>query len=140
MEDKNTLASEVLEMLKGQLKFYKILVAFLVLLLAATNIYHIWQWSQFDTVTVDSGNGYANYVQGDNTGGVYNGAGTELYPLTKRNCAQVTACGIRTRTRYSTCVSTSATGGSFRMLGQPCCAPSNNLSSINGTAPGGAAA
>lgn len=43
MEDKNTLASEVLEMLKGQLKFYKILVAFLVLLLAATNIYHIWQ-------------------------------------------------------------------------------------------------
>ena len=74
MEDKNTLASEVLEMLKGQLKFYKILVAFLVLLLAATNIYHIWQWSQFDTVTVDSGNGYANYVQGDNTGGVYNGA------------------------------------------------------------------
>ena len=73
MEDKNTLASEVLEMLKGQLKFYKILVAFLVLLLAATNIYHIWQWSQFDTVTVDSGNGYANYVQGDNTGGVFNG-------------------------------------------------------------------
>ena len=68
------------------------------------------------------------------------GAGTELYPLTKRNCAQVTACGIRTRTRYSTCVSTSATGGSFRMLGQPCCAPSNNLSSINGTAPGGATA
>ena len=68
------------------------------------------------------------------------GAGTELYPLTKRNCAQVTACGIRTRTRYSTCVSTSSTGGSFRMLGQPCCAPSNNLSSINGTAPGGAAA
>lgn len=73
MEDKNTLASEVLEMLKGQLKFYKILVAFLVSLLAATNIYHIWQWSQFDTVTVDSGNGYANYVQGDNTGGVFNG-------------------------------------------------------------------
>ena len=27
------------------------------------------------------------------------GTGTTLYPLTKRNCAQVTACGIRTRTR-----------------------------------------
>lgn len=73
MEDKNTLASEVFEMLKEQLKFFKILVAFLVLLLAATNIYHIRQWSRFDTVTVDSGDGYANYVQGDNTGGVFNG-------------------------------------------------------------------
>ena len=62
------------------------------------------------------------------------GTGTTLYPLTKRNCAQVTACGIRTRTRYSACVSTSATGGSFRMLGNPCCAPSNNLASIDGGA------
>jgi len=57
MEDKNTLASEVLEMLKGQLKFYKILVAQLVFLLAATNIFHIWQWSQFDTIAVESGDG-----------------------------------------------------------------------------------
>lgn len=63
------------------------------------------------------------------------GAGTALYPLTKRNCAQVTACGIRTRTRYSVCVVTNATGGSFRMLGQPCCSPSNDLTSIDGTAP-----
>lgn len=63
------------------------------------------------------------------------GAGTALYPLTKRNCAQVTACGIRARTRYSVCVVTNATGGSFRMLGQPCCSPSNNLTSIDGTAP-----
>ena len=63
------------------------------------------------------------------------GDGTETYPLAKRNCAQVTACGVRTRTRYSVCVVTSATGGSFRMLGQPCCSPSNNLTSINGTAP-----
>ena len=58
--------------------------------------------------------------------------GTTLYPLTKRNCAQVTACGIRTRTRYSVCVVTTPTGGSFRMLGQPCCSPSNNLASIDG--------
>ena len=73
MDEKNTLASEILEMLKGQLKFYKILVALLVVLLAATNIFHIWQWSQFDTIAVESGDGYANYVQGDNTGGVFNG-------------------------------------------------------------------
>lgn len=63
------------------------------------------------------------------------GTGTQLYPLTKSNCAQVTACGIRTRTRYSTLVSTSATGGSFKMLGSPCCAPDNSLTAINGTAP-----
>lgn len=63
------------------------------------------------------------------------GTGTAQYPLTKRNCAQVTACGIRTRTRYSTVVSTSATGGAFRLLGTPCCAPNNTLTSIDGTAP-----
>lgn len=63
------------------------------------------------------------------------GTGTQQYPLTAKNCRQVTACSIRTRTRYSTCVITSATGGTFRMLGQPCCAPNNQLTSINGTAP-----
>lgn len=63
------------------------------------------------------------------------GDGTELYPLTTCNCRQVTACGIRTRTRYSTVVVTNATGGTFRMLGQPCCSPNNQLASIDGTAP-----
>ena len=48
------------------------------------------------------------------------GTGTEQYPLTNRCCAQVTACGIRTRTRYSAVVSTSATGGAFRLLGKTC--------------------
>lgn len=62
------------------------------------------------------------------------GTGTEQYPLTKCNCAQVTACGIRARTKYSTVVSTNATGGSFRLLGKPCCAPNNNLAAINGEA------
>lgn len=63
------------------------------------------------------------------------GTGTVQYPLTNRCCAQVTACGIRTRTKYSTVVSTSASGGTFKMLGRPCCAPNNALTSINGTAP-----
>lgn len=63
------------------------------------------------------------------------GTGTQLYPLTKKNCRQVTACGIRTRTRYSTCVETTPTGGLLRLLGNTCCAPNNNLRSINGTAP-----
>lgn len=63
------------------------------------------------------------------------GTGTTLYPLVKRNCRQVTACGVRTRTRYSTCVETTPTGGLFRLLGNPCCQPNNDLRSIDGTAP-----
>lgn len=63
------------------------------------------------------------------------GDGTQQYPLTNCNCSPVTACSIRTRTRYSVCVNTTATGGTFRLLGKPCCAPNNNLTSINGTAP-----
>lgn len=51
------------------------------------------------------------------------GDGTEEYPLVNRCCAAVTACGIRTRTKYATVVSTSATGGTFKMLGNPCCSP-----------------
>lgn len=63
------------------------------------------------------------------------GTGTELYPLTRCNCSQVTACGIRTRTRYSTVVSTNATGGTFKLLGNACPCPANNLTAIDGTAP-----
>lgn len=63
------------------------------------------------------------------------GTGTVNYPLVKRNCAQVVAAGLRTRTRYKTVVSTNATGGSFKLLGRTCCTPDNALTSINGTAP-----
>lgn len=68
------------------------------------------------------------------------GTGTEQYPLTNRCCAQVTAAGIRTRTRYSVRVSTSATGGTFQLLGNTCPCPANNLAAINGTAPAAPAA
>lgn len=63
------------------------------------------------------------------------GTGADQYPLTRRNCTQVTAAGIRTRTRYSTIVVTTPTGGSFRLLGIPCCTPDNSLTSINGGDP-----
>ncbi len=63
------------------------------------------------------------------------GAGTELYPLTKPNCSQVTACSLRTRTRYSTCLVTTPTTATFRLLGYPCCSPNNDLLSVDGTAP-----
>lgn len=63
------------------------------------------------------------------------GTGTILYPLQKCNCAQATACGVRTRTKYSIIVSTTPTGGAFKLLDKLYCAPNNNLSSINGTTP-----
>lgn len=63
------------------------------------------------------------------------GTGTVQYPLIKCNCKQVTACALRARTRYSTVVETTPTGGSFKLLGKPCCAPNNDLASIDGTVP-----
>lgn len=63
------------------------------------------------------------------------GTGTELYPVNKCDCTQLTACGVRTRTKYSTRVETSPTSGIFKLLGKPCCQPNNNLRSIDGTAP-----
>ena len=71
------------------------------------------------------------------------GTGTETYPLVNRCCAPVIACGIRSRTRYSVVVATDAAGGTFKMLGKPCCSPDYALPAIDGTAPaaeGGAGA
>lgn len=42
---------------------------------------------------------------------------TTLYPLVDKHCAQVTASQIDYRTKYSTKVVTTATGGSFKLLG-----------------------
>ena len=68
------------------------------------------------------------------------GDGTETYELVDRCCAQVTACGIRTRTKYAVLVTTNATGGTFKMLGQPHCSPSYALTAIDGTEPDAAPA
>lgn len=83
-ENKNQpLASEIYSDLKESIKYKEkvikwlaIIIAILVIALAATNIFHIYEWSQFETVYVDSGEGgNANYVGGENTGGIYNGEG-----------------------------------------------------------------
>ena len=63
------------------------------------------------------------------------GANPVLYPLNKCDCTQTSACSIRSRTKYSTRVETTPTGGIFKLLGKVCCAPNNNLASIDGTAP-----
>ena len=63
------------------------------------------------------------------------GDGTVNYPLLLCNGVQMTAGTLRTRTKYSTVVQTSTTGGSFRILGKICFQQNNNLQSIDGTAP-----
>ena len=56
---------------------------------------------------------------------------TVLYPLVDCDCAPVTACAINTRTRYSTCVQTDATSGTFKLLGKlPCSRCADNLLAI----------
>lgn len=59
----------------------------------------------------------------------------DRYPITKKNCSPLTACGLRTRTKYSTRVVTSSAGGTFRLLGDACCEPDNNLQYIDGGEP-----
>lgn len=58
------------------------------------------------------------------------GVTTTLYPLVRSNCAQVTACSIRTRTRYATCVVTDTATGSFRLLGDVPCSPNVAIASL----------
>lgn len=62
------------------------------------------------------------------------GDGTDTYPLTGRDCTQVQACSLRTRHRYAVQIATSATGGTFRVLGQLCPSPENRLAAIDGGA------
>lgn len=67
------LASEIYRDLKAELRFKNWLIVGLVGVIAAICFYHNWLWAQFDTITVDAGGGYSNYVTGENTGGVHNG-------------------------------------------------------------------
>lgn len=64
------------------------------------------------------------------------GGGTVLYPFIDCTGAQLTARNLATRYRYSVCVVTTPTGGSFRLLGRACVmASNNNLTAIDGTTP-----
>lgn len=49
------------------------------------------------------------------------GTSTTAYPIVNCDCSPLTACGIRTRTRYATRLSTTASGAVFRMLGKAAC-------------------
>lgn len=67
------------------------------------------------------------------------GTGTVEYPLTTRCCAPLTACALRNGYQYAMVLSTTGAGGTFKLLGDAACAPSNALTTIDGTAPAGGA-
>ena len=58
------------------------------------------------------------------------GVATTTYPVVGCDCAAVTACAIRTRTRYPMRVSTTSTSAVFKVLRGLSCAPGNALASI----------
>lgn len=58
---------------------------------------------------------------------VYIFVGQSSFPLVNKNCTPVIACQIRSRTKYATCVKTTSTSGSFRLLYNLCNSNQNNL-------------
>lgn len=65
-KEEKGIAMELLGELKNTIRKQWILIVILIILLAGTNIYHIYQWSQFETVVVDSGDGgNAGYIGND---------------------------------------------------------------------------
>lgn len=60
------ITMEIFSELKKTICFQWVVIGVLILLLALTNVYHIYQWAQFDTIVVDSGDGgTANYIGND---------------------------------------------------------------------------
>lgn len=68
----------LIESQKNDKKFYKFIILILMLIILAQGLYHEYQWSQFDTIVVDGGEGGdANYIGNDgdiNNYGEGNGA------------------------------------------------------------------
>lgn len=53
-----------------------------------------------------------------------------VYPIVACDCAQITACAIRTRKKYPLRISTTTTSAVFKSLGGLSCSPRNNLAVI----------
>lgn len=62
------------------------------------------------------------------------GSNPTTYQLLRCNGSPANVFNISTRTKYLVKVTTSATGGTFRMLGRSCCPHNEVLPSIDGTA------
>ena len=55
---------------------------------------------------------------------------TTVYPLVGKCCRQISACGIRTRTKYPVIVATTSTSGVFKSLKTLPCYPTEVLESL----------
>lgn len=55
---------------------------------------------------------------------------TTVYPIVGCDCAQITACAIRTRTKYALRISTTSTSAVFKSLNPLPCYPSETLAVI----------
>lgn len=55
---------------------------------------------------------------------------TTVYPIVNCDCSQVTACAIRTRTKYGLLISTSATSAVFKSIKPLPCYPQTTLGAI----------
>lgn len=57
-----------------------------------------------------------------------------VYPILNCDCTQVTACGIRTRTKYALRINTTTDSAVFKSLNKLCCYPNTTLDAIPVTA------
>ena len=58
------------------------------------------------------------------------GGDTTVYPIVNCDCTQVTACAIRTRTKYGLRINTTATSAVFKTLNKLTCYPEDTLAVI----------
>ena len=58
------------------------------------------------------------------------GDNTTVYPIVNCDCTQVTACAIRTRTKYGLRINTTATSAVFKTLNKLTCYPEDTLAVI----------
>lgn len=64
--ENDNLVVSLIESQKNDKKFYKIIILILLGIILSQGLYHEYQWSQFDTIVVDGGEGGdANYIGND---------------------------------------------------------------------------
>lgn len=65
-KENDNLVADLIEGQKNDKKFYKIIILILLGIILVQGLYHEYQWSQFDTIVVDGGEGGdANYIGND---------------------------------------------------------------------------
>lgn len=60
------------------------------------------------------------------------GSSATPYSVVNCDCTPLTSCGVRSRTKYSTCLTTTGAGATFRMLGKVCRCCQQSGGSISG--------